>query len=154
MTHSLVTLADAQPQDAQALRELMARVIAVSVTQDEAVLQSTIANVNRNLGWWLAHPGECVHLKAEAGGRIVGVVLVKQFWNLCSLFVEADLQGQGVGRALVEAACDACRGRSPESALFLNAATNAIPFYRHLGFVERESAQTLPAGFLPMRKSL
>jgi len=125
VTADAVTLTLAQPGDAQELRELMACVIAESVTNEAALLRDTIANVNHNLDWWLAQTGECVHIKASVGGRIVGVVLVKEFWNLCSLFVDAQLQGKGIGRALVEAACDACRDRSPTNAIFLNAATNA-----------------------------
>ena len=154
MVDDAVTLTPAEPADAPEIRELMARVIVTSVTQDEALLRDTLDNVNGNVAWWLGQPGECVHIKATLGVRIVGVVLVKEFWNLCSLFVAPELHGQGIGRALVEAACDACRDRSPEQAIFLNAAASAIAFYRHLGFVERETARSLPAGFLAMKKPL
>lgn len=140
--------------DLDALRELMARTILTSVGGDEQVLADTIANVNANLERWRAHPQRCVHLKATAAGRVVGVVLVKDFWNLCSLFVEPARHGQGIGRALVEAAAARCAGRSPRSALLLNAAIDAIGFYRRLGFVERASAQVLPPGFLAMQRPL
>ena len=153
MREGVALLTVAEAGDAQEVRELMAHVIRTSVTQEPGLLQATLDNVNRNVDWWLARPGECVHLKATAGGRIVAVVLVKEFWNLCSLFVDPDFQGEGIGRALVEAACVACRDRSPKNAIWLNAATNAVPFYRHLGFVERESARVLPEGFLAMEKA-
>ena len=154
MTREVATLTLAEPGDAAEIRELMARVIATSVTQDEALLRETLDNVNANVAWWLEHPGACVHIKATTGARLVGIVLVKEFWNLCSLFVEPELHGEGIGRALVEAACDACRDRSPKEAVFLNAATNAIAFYRRLGFIEREASRSLPAGFLAMKKTL
>ena len=149
-----VELSEVQPGDAQEVRLLMARVIRVSVTHDRELLAETIANVFQNVDAWLADPARCVHYLARIDGRIVGVVLVKEFWNLCSLFVDPALHGQGIGRALLEAACNACTGRSPKGAIFLNAAPNAIGFYRRLGFVERESARELPAGFLAMKRAL
>jgi len=140
--------------EAEQIRRLMAAVVATSVSHDEAVRADTIANVNSNLAFWLGHREKCVHIVATVPGTIVGVVLVKDFWNLCSLFVDPKHQGSGVGRALVNAAVDACRGRSPKQALWLNAATNAIGFYKRLGFEARQSRQVLPPGFMPMRLAL
>lgn len=150
----MTVITAASPEDADAIRRLMAEVIARDVTQDEALLADTLANVQGNLDLWLREPGRCVHLVAQAGDRIVGVVLVKDFWNLCSLFVASDVQGQGIGRRLVEAAADLCRGRSEKNALWLNAATRAIPFYRKLGFTERLASRPLPEGFLAMQRAL
>jgi GNAT superfamily N-acetyltransferase len=76
---------------------------------------------------------------------------VKEFWNLCSLFVDQNHQGSGIGRALVSAAAAACRGKSPKQALWLNAATDAIGFYERLGFEPRQSRQRLPPGFMAMQ---
>jgi GNAT superfamily N-acetyltransferase len=112
------------------------------------------ANVDRNVDWWLAHPDAAVHLQAVEGDRLVGVVLVKQFWNLCSLFVDPACQGRGVGRALLEAAIEECRGRSPRDALWLNAAPGAIGFYRRLGFVVRTPTKALPPGFAALQRPL
>jgi len=137
--------------EAEQIRALMAAVIRTSVTDDETVRADTIANVNRNVEFWLEHPEQCVHLVATVAGTIVGVILVKEFWNLCSLFVEPKHQGNGLGRALVNAAVAACRGKSPKQAVWLNAATNAIGFYTHLGFEPRQSRQQLPPGFMPMQ---
>jgi len=142
----------AQPQDAGEIRALAARTIAHSVTQDQALLADTIANVDGNIDLWLAQPQRCLHLKACVDGRIEGVVLVKDNWNLCSLFVAPEAQGGGIGRALVEAAAAACAGRSPKSALLLNAAPGAIGFYERLGFALRESVQPLPPGFRAMQR--
>jgi GNAT superfamily N-acetyltransferase len=139
--------------EAEQIRDLMALVLAKSL-DDEAVRADTIANVNRNVAFWLANPEKCVHIVAAMPGTIVGVVLVKEFWNLCSLFVDPKHQRSGIGRALVNAAAAACRGRSPRQALWLNAATNAIGFYTHLGFEKRESRQPLPAGFMAMQLPL
>jgi GNAT superfamily N-acetyltransferase len=148
------SVADATPEAASEIRDLMAGVIARDVTQDPDLLADTLANVNANVDFWLEAPQRCVHLVARHGGRIVGVVLVKDYWNLCSLFVASDMQGRGVGRLLVEAAAARCRGRSDRQALCLNAATAAIPFYRRLGFTPRAPARPLPPGFQAMQRAL
>jgi GNAT superfamily N-acetyltransferase len=148
------TLAPVELSDADEICVLMTRVIATSVTQDEHLLRETVENVSSNVTWWLEQPERCVHLKAGIDGRIVGVVLVKDFWNLCSLFVAPEWHRQGLGRALVEAACEACRDRSPKEAILLNAATDAIAFYEHLGFTRREATRPLPAGFQAMQRPL
>src|SRR4051794_19185210 len=96
--------------EAEQIGRLMAAVVATSVSHDEAVRTDTIANVNSNLAFWLDHPEKCVHIVATVAGTIVGVVLVKDFWNLCSLFVDPNHQRSGIGRALVNGAIDACRG--------------------------------------------
>jgi GNAT superfamily N-acetyltransferase len=148
----MTTIEHAQRADADEIRVLVASTIAHSVTGDAALLADTIANVGRNIDLWLAEPQRCLHLKACANGRIVGVVLVKDHWNLCSLFVAPESQGSGIGRALVETVSAACAGRSPRSALLLNAATGAVGFYECLGFVARESKQVLPPGFKAMSR--
>ncbi|MGZ5848677.1 MAG: GNAT family N-acetyltransferase, partial [Ramlibacter sp.] len=117
-----VLIDDALPGDAAAIQSLVAQVMDASVTREAALAADLLANVAGNIDWWLAHPLEVVHLKAVVGGRIVGMVLVKQFWNLAALFVAPDRQGQGLGRQLVEAAARRCRGRSPKDALWLIAA--------------------------------
>jgi GNAT superfamily N-acetyltransferase len=146
----LPAVTPADIHDADEIRALVARTIASSVTQDDALLADTVANVDRNIDLWLAQPQRCLHLKACVEGRIVGVVLVKDLWNLCSLFVAPEWHGRGIGGALLEAACAACAGVSPKSAVFLNAAPRAVGFYLRHGFTPRETTQPLPAGFQAM----
>lgn len=141
-------------QDLAELREFMSRVIAESVTKDVAVHAEMMENVCGNLNWWLANPDCCCHLKSTIEDRIAGVVLVKNFWNLCSLFVAPEFHRQGIGRALVAAASAMCRGRSEKGALWLNAAPNAVPFYERLGFAPRQTNQPLPSGFRAMQLAL
>lgn len=149
-----VVITDVQPGAAAAIKAFMGRVIAEGVTQDDELLADLRANAEANVDWWLARPDDAVHLQALADGRLAGVVLVKQFWNLCSLFVDPRLQRQGVGRALVDAAMERCAGRSPKQAVWLNAAPRAIGFYRGLGFTERTPTRALPPGFMAMQRPL
>lgn len=122
---------------------------------DKASLPSVIENVMSNLSWSERNFELCCHLKCTTTDHeIVGVVLVKSFWNLCSLFVAPELHRQGIGRALVMAAAHECRGRSEKKAIWLNAASNAIPFYRAAGFGSRTTAQVLPSGVVSMAFNL
>ncbi len=147
-----ITISEAVLGDVQPIRLLMARVIGRDVDGDEDAVAAMLENVNSNLKYWMDHSECCVQLVARSGSQVVGVILVKNFWNLCSLFVESSLQGQGLGRRLVEAAALRCKDKSEKGAIFLNAAAKAIPFYRTLGFCERESSQSLPEGFLAMAR--
>ena len=94
------------------------------------------ANVCKNIAGWRDAPARSLHLKCMVGGELAGVVLVRDFWNLCNLFVAPQHQSRGLGRALLEAALAGCRGRSPRQVVRLNAARNAVGFYRRMGFVE------------------
>ena len=139
-------------EEADAIRGLMRRVIEVTVAAP--FRPETIENVEGNVAVWLDRPTRCVHLVAALNDVIVGVILVKDFWNLCSLFVEPSRQGGGIGRLLVEAAVLACKPLSPKKAIWLNSSPNAVGFYEHLGFRPAESALQLPPVVRPMQLSL
>ena len=142
----------AKLEDRHAILALMVAVIRAALEVEHQA--DTIENVSSNLAFWTESPERCVHLVAEAGGALVGVVLVKEFWNLSSLFVAPSHQGRGLGRRLVLEAIAACREGGREQAIYLNAAPNAVGFYAALGFEVRESKQRLPPGFKAMRYQL
>lgn len=139
--------------DSKALLSLMSATIATLDFSHEEQLELN-QNVADNLHWWNANPDQGCHLKCTLDGKIVGVILVKKFWNLCSLFIAPEYQGQGLGRALLLAAIDQCKGKSEKQAIWLNAAPNAISFYRAMGCISRSSSQQLPLGFNAMQISL
>jgi GNAT superfamily N-acetyltransferase len=124
-----------EPHEAPAIADFIERTIASSVDATELEKEAFVRNVRSNLETWQARPQGALHLKfVDGDGALAGVVMVKAYWNLCHLFVEPKHQGQGVGKALMQAAIAACRGRSPRQCLRLNASRNAVGFYRHMGF--------------------
>jgi GNAT superfamily N-acetyltransferase len=146
------TIRAAKPEDSAPILELMVAVI--RATTDHAHQSDTIENVSSNLDYWTNNPGQCVHLVAENKTSIIGVILIKDYWNLCSLFVDVEHHRQGIGRVLTQAATDMCRGRSPMGAIFLNSSPFAVAFYSALGFGPRETKQPLHPGVKPMKYDL
>jgi len=141
----------AATEEAEDIRNLMRLVVEGSLEREHQA--QMIGNANANVDVWLQRPSGCVHLVAVDQDRLVGVIMVKNFWNLCSLFVDPSHR-LGVGRTLVVKAIALCKDNSPEQAILLNAAPGAIAFYECLGFAPRESRQALPPGFLAMRLPL
>jgi GNAT superfamily N-acetyltransferase len=141
-------IADVTIADLPAAVALIERTVARSVDATDPEKAEYRANIARNLAWWRDHGAEAVHLKFSVRGALAGVVLVKEHWNLCHLFVDPASQRRGIGTALVEAAIARCRGRSPRGRLRLNAARNAVPFYERLGFTRVPDA---PAPFAGMQ---
>lgn len=96
---------------------------------------------------------------AEEGGRLVGMAqLDPREGRLRALFVDADLQGQGLGRLLL--ADIERRSREHRLGILHGAmALNAVPFYTRAGFrpagrsaVLRSAATAIPV--VPMEKVL
>jgi predicted N-acetyltransferase YhbS len=73
---------------------------------------------------------------AERAGRVLGTVMAwrygEDFAAVGMVIVASDVQGQGVGRKLMEAMLDRLAGRS----VVLNATAAGLPLYEKLGFVE------------------
>jgi GNAT superfamily N-acetyltransferase len=130
-----------QTTDESSLEAMMLRTIKTSVRVDEAEMNEIVANVLANMRWAFDHAQQCTHLKCVDEGRIVGVVLVKNFWNLCSLFVEPSYHRRGVGRSLIQEAVKQCSVRNERSYLRVNAAPNAVEFYSAMGFTPVEDVR-------------
>jgi GNAT superfamily N-acetyltransferase len=129
-----MTVNDVESNDADDLLLLMFRVIETSLQVEDQEKRLVAENVRDNLTWALAHPGECVHLKAVQRGLTVGVILIKDFWNLSSLFVDPENQRTGVGRALVNEGIRRCAARGRMGYVRVNSSPNAIKFYLSMAF--------------------
>jgi GNAT superfamily N-acetyltransferase len=142
-------LAPVTVQDLPEIRALIASAIRHSVANSEEDATFLINDVDESLDWWRGNQQRALHLKYSVAGDIVGVVLVKEFWNLTNLFVSATHQGQGIGRLLLKEALEVCRHQSPRGAVLLNSSTVAAGFYRHLGFRQLGSGRDRPGGCVP-----
>lgn len=127
-------LESADPEESEALATFVERVIIESVDAAPSEKAAFIANTRKNLAKWAAEPDASFHVVGRANGTLAGVVLVRDYWNLCHLFVAAEHQGRGLGRQLLEAALLGCAGRSPRGCIRLNSSRNALEFYKHMGF--------------------
>jgi GNAT superfamily N-acetyltransferase len=109
---------------------MIARSIRHSVAQTMEEADFLIADVENSLGVWNVDQSNALHLLHESEGLVVGIILVKEHWNLCNLFVDPSAQRRGIGRALLDAVIPFA---SPVT-------TVAIP-ERHLPFVARNEQQ-------------
>lgn len=125
---------DVQPADERELEVMMINVINTSVLADETEKSAVVQIVLKNLRLSMDDPQECVHLKCVRDATIVGVILVRNFWNLCSLFVDPKYHGEGIGRSLIVEAIERCASKMERSYVRVNSSANAVGFYRAMGF--------------------
>ncbi|WP_027803768.1 GNAT family N-acetyltransferase [Paraburkholderia dilworthii] len=151
-------IAEVQSFDELTAEQLMINVINTSVRADDAEKTAFIANVQKNLRLAINSPTECVHLKCVINQAIVGVVLVRKFGNLCSLFVDPQVHGMGIGRALLNEAIKQCAMKSDVPYVRVNAAANAVGFYEVMGFKAledqhgRDSSTAMDLAIQPLKK--
>jgi GNAT superfamily N-acetyltransferase len=74
-------------------------------------------------------------LVAERGGRLVGVLELRDHRHVAMLFVAPAAQRSGVGRTLLAAAVDLIRAARPDAAsLSVAAALGSVPAWERWGF--------------------
>jgi GNAT superfamily N-acetyltransferase len=125
---------DVQRGDTAIIDALMCRAVTTNVRLEKAEMADVLENVRQNLHWAQDNIDSAVHLKCTSNTQIVGVILIKNFWNLCSLFVDPAAQRQGIGRALLTEAIRRCISRNDRGHVKVNSAPNAVAFYQALGF--------------------
>jgi GNAT superfamily N-acetyltransferase len=129
-----LTLRLAQPDEHEALEELLRRASAeIPEYRDQLLLQPDAIYLPEGQ---IANGQVIV---AELHGEIAGFAAVVG-GELDGLFVEPDLWGQGIGRALLDAATHQARRRG--LALSVIANPRARPFYESCGFSVEGEEQT------------
>ncbi len=126
---------EAWGSDLAALTRLAENAIRTSVPIDKEEMRDVFLNVSTCLQWAMDNPNACVFLQCTVHGRLVGIALVKHFWNLCCLFVEPTSQRSGLGKALVTEAVRRSLTKTEDALMKVNASPNAVGFYQALGFV-------------------
>ena len=149
-----MTIDTVQDADLEEIRGVIAAAVRQSVASSEEDAAFLIDDIGSSLVWWSGNKDSTLHLKYVQGGRIVGVILIKKYWNLTNLFVHPSHQGAGIGRALVLAGLDACRETSPKGKLQVNSSANAVGFYTKVGFRQTGPGIHRPGGCVPMDYNL
>jgi GNAT superfamily N-acetyltransferase len=91
---------------------------------------------------------------ARSGGRIVGVVALRDNAHLFHLFVAEDFQGQGLATRLWQRVeSEALRAGNPGT-FTVNASLDAVPLYEKFGFAREGEVQRVHGVvFQPMRSA-
>ena len=137
--------------DLEEIRNLIADAVRGNVATCEKDAAFLIDDIGSSLSWWLQNKGSALHLKYLKDDKILGVILIKNCWNLTNLFVLPARQGLGVGRALATAGLDACRETAPKGKVQVNSSSNAVGFYERLGFEQTGPGIERPGGCVPLQ---
>jgi len=145
----MVELTPIADGDFDAVRDLAVATARAADVGDEDARRALLDYIEDSLRRWWEVREQSFHCKSSDSGRVVGFVIVQQWWNLSHMFVSPSHQRRGIGRRLVEAALIGCRDRSPHGKLRCNSSTAATAFYRSLGFVQTGPGRDLPGGCIP-----
>lgn len=146
------TIRPATINDTDVICALMENVLIESLANSPLDPAEMMASANRCVYLWLKEPDSCYHAVAVIADQVAGVVMVKEHWNLVSLFVKSQYQGMGVGQALTVSALDACQDKCPYKGISLNAASDSVEFYEKLGFIRSRVVKEETPGIVPMYK--
>ena len=136
--------------DLDEVAAMIARSIRVSVAATAEEADFLIPDVYESLSDWKKDKTNTIHLLHETDERIDGVILVKNHWNLCDLFVDPKTQRRGIGRALLNEVLPACAENSPKGKLMVNSSTVGLKFYKALGFMQTGPGIERPGGCVPL----
>lgn len=126
-----------------------AKAIRTSVALNETEIAELLQHISQNFERWKTSPDQSLFLKYTQDGEVIGVILVKDFWNLSDIYVLPKHYRKGIGRQLTEKALEICAQKSPKNHVRTNSSPNAVGFYKSLGFQEIEWDKELPYGCVP-----
>jgi len=111
----------------------------------ESIIKDSILCSKR----WLDGEIEGIHLVYKHDGKVVGIILIIDFWNMANLFVLPDFHGKGIATELVNEALILCKNKSPKGFVKLNSSSFASSFYENYGFIPNGEPKELPGGCIP-----
>lgn len=136
-------------EDIKEIEDLVSRSIYKCIDVALDIANELIRNTVQESEWWLNNTDKGVHLAYWNNDKILGVVLIKEYWNMTSLFVCTSIQKSGVASKLTESALNICREYSPINSVKLNSSSYASGFYSKFGFKSNGVPKDLPGGCIP-----
>ena len=115
----------AQKKDLNRIQEIISSGLRQCVLDSPEHFDPLYTEICKDLEWALDNEENSLLWLSEEGNLIVGVVLVKGFWNLSIMFVDPERHCSGVARELLTRVIDHCRDRSPKGCLRLNSSNHA-----------------------------
>jgi GNAT superfamily N-acetyltransferase len=149
-----MSIALVEVSDLPEIRAMIETTVRQCVVHSERDVQDLVVVIDAVLRRWELDRTDSVHLKYVIDRKIVGVALVKKFWNLSTLFVAPAYQRQGIGRALIDAIVRECKLRSSNPVLKVNSSTVAVTFYLSLGFRQVGVGLDQAGGCVPLEYAL
>ncbi len=87
--------------------------------------------------------------------KLSGVIAALRTNHICLLFIRKEYQRQGIARGLFNKVIDACRLNKNINSIAVNSSPYAVEAYRHLGFTNTNTEQTLKGiSFTPMEYTI
>jgi GNAT superfamily N-acetyltransferase len=140
--------------DLEQVHKLVSSALRARVVDSDEQHDVLFEDVCSSFAQWDQNKAQSLFLVCEKGDVIQGVILVKAYWNITTLFVDPEQEGLGVGRALLSEAIRICRKRSPQPSLKLNSSSYASPLYEKMGFRQAGRGLDRPGGCIPFEYDL
>jgi len=154
MAKSGIEIVDARAEDAEAISRLI-NGVAGAFTLDpqgrgaEAFLQGITPEAIRGC----IASSAFVYLKLQRGGRLAGVVALRDGRHLYHLFVAPECQRSGLARALWERILAVAEARHGPPPMTVNSTPGAVPVYERFGFrASGPRVEKNGIAFVPMRR--
>lgn len=85
----------------------------------------------------------------------VGMIEIRKHRHISMFFVQSVYQQMGIGRQLLACALNRCMEKKPDlESITVNASPNAVPAYRHLGFLPNPPEKIISGiRYIPMQRN-
>jgi GNAT superfamily N-acetyltransferase len=134
--------------DLEDLKEIAKLAIEQSVDAEETIKKDLILDTYSHIEKGIEITDK-VYLKCVTD-RVLGFILIREYWNLSDLFVSPPHHGAGAGSFLVKQAIGLCRSADNKGYIRVNSSKNAVGFYKHLGFESFAPSNEVPEFVVPL----
>lgn len=109
-----------EKDEVQGVVDLISTTVAECIIADKSDLNIIIDSSVKETMSWLQSDAIGIHLAYKIDSKIVGTILIKDYWNMVSLFVLPGFHGKGIATSLVTEALITCKEKSACNFIKLN----------------------------------